>query len=128
MLKRLLVGGGIAGVLTVGIIIGSLTLGPVFAQTGNNDTGQGQATVQSVVDDDAAEAAVEGPDTDNIELEEQVGDQSEIDDSADEAAGEEEDIEGVEPADEQAQEESLTGGGHQDSEGENIDHQFDGIE
>jgi hypothetical protein len=121
MLRRLLVGGGIAGVLTVGIIIGSLSLGPVFAQSADTNP-PAQATVQSV-DDDAAEATLKGSDTDDIELKEQVGDQSEIDD--DEGAGEEEDIEGVEPADEQ---ESLPGGGHQDPEGENIDHQFDGIE
>ena len=95
MLKRLLVGGGIAGVLTVGIIIGSLTLGPVFAHTQDNTTPV-QATVQSVEDDDAIEAAVKGLDTDDIELEEQVGDQSELDDDADEAAVEGPDLDNVE--------------------------------
>jgi hypothetical protein len=110
MLKKVLTGIGFATVLTIGVVIGSLTLGPVFAQT-QYTSPPAQTVVQSPNDDDAAGAAVVGLDTDDIEFEEQVGDQSEIDDDADEAAREEEDIEGVEPADEQ---ESLPGGGHQD--------------
>jgi hypothetical protein len=94
MLRRLLVGGGIAGVLTVGIIVGSLTLGPVFAQSADTNP-PAQATVQSV-DDDAAEATVIGPDTDDIELEEQVGDQFELNDDADEAAAEGPDLDDLE--------------------------------
>jgi len=82
MLKKLLMGGGIAGVLTLGAIIGSLTLAPVLAnQTDANLPAQ--AVVQSVEDDDATEAAVAGPDLDDVE--EQVGDQSELDDDAAEA-------------------------------------------
>ncbi len=37
-------------------------------------------------------------------------------------------VEGVEQANEQAQEANLPGGGHQDTPGANVDHQFDGIE
>jgi len=37
-------------------------------------------------------------------------------------------VEGSEPANEQAQEKNLPGGGHQDAEGVNIDHQFEGVE
>jgi len=33
-----------------------------------------------------------------------------------------------EPANEQAQEKNLPGGGHQDAEGVNVDHQFEGVE
>lgn len=47
MLKKLLVGGGIAGVLTVGVIIGSLTLGPVFAAQTQPNTNPTQAVAQS---------------------------------------------------------------------------------
>jgi uncharacterized membrane protein YkoI len=46
MLKRFLVGACIVGVLMLGIIIGSLTLGPVFAHTQENTTPT-QAVVQS---------------------------------------------------------------------------------
>lgn len=37
-------------------------------------------------------------------------------------------VEANEPANEQAQEKNLPGGGHQDADGMNIDHQFEGIE
>jgi len=37
-------------------------------------------------------------------------------------------VEGSEPANEQAQEKNLPGGGHQDAEGVNVDHQFEGVE
>jgi uncharacterized membrane protein YkoI len=47
MLKKLLIGGGIVGLLTTGIIIGSLTLAPALAQSGNNATDQGQATISA---------------------------------------------------------------------------------
>jgi uncharacterized membrane protein YkoI len=46
MLKKVLTGTGIAAVLAIGVIIGSLTLGPVFAQTQPNTTPT-QAVVQS---------------------------------------------------------------------------------
>lgn len=94
MLRRLLVGGGIAGVLTVGIIVGSLTLGPVFAQSADTNP-PAQATVQSV-DDDAAEGKLKGSDIDDIELEQQVGDQSELSDDGDEAVVEGSDLDDVE--------------------------------
>ena len=93
MLRKLLVGGGIAGVLTVGIIVGSLTLGPVFAQSADTNPPP-QATVQSV-DDDAAEAKLKGSDIDDIELEQQVGDQSELSDDAAEAAVEDADLDNI---------------------------------
>jgi hypothetical protein len=40
----------------------------------------------------------------------------------------EEKDEAQEPANEQEEEENLPGGGHQDSEGVNVDHQFEGVE
>lgn len=39
-----------------------------------------------------------------------------------------EDVEADEPDNEQAQEKNLPGGGHQDAEGVNVDHQFEGVE
>ncbi len=37
-------------------------------------------------------------------------------------------VEANEPANEQAQEKNLPGGGHQDAEGANVNHQFEGVE
>lgn len=91
MLKKLLMGGGIAGVLILGTIIGSLTLAPVSAQPTDANP-PAQAIVQSVEDDDATEAVVAGPDLDDVE--EQVGDQSELDDAA-EAAVEGADLDNI---------------------------------
>ncbi len=93
MLKKVLTGAGIATVLTAMFLLGSLTLGSVFAQTTPTNSPT-QAAVQSVDDDDAAEAAVTGPDTDAVE--EQVGDQDELDDDAAEAAAEDPDMDAVE--------------------------------
>ena len=76
MLKKLLMGGGIAGVLTLGAIIGSITLAPVFAHSTDANP-PAQVAVQSVEDDGATEAAVAGPDLDDVE--EQVGEQNEVD-------------------------------------------------
>ena len=96
MLKKVLTGSGIVAVLALVFLLGSLSLGTVFAQTLPTNS-PAQATVQSVDDDDAAEAAVKGPDTDDIELEEQVGNQSELDDDdAAEAAVEDPDMDAVE--------------------------------
>jgi len=84
MLKKVLTGTGIAAALTAMFFLGSLALGSVFAQAQPSATPT-QAVVQSVDDDDATEAAVQGPDTDLVE--EQVGDQNELDnDDATEAA------------------------------------------
>ena len=52
-----------------------LLWGPVSASQTPNTSATSQAAIQSVDDDDAAEAAVKGPDTDSVE--EQVGDQTE---------------------------------------------------
>jgi len=93
MLKKLLMGVGIAGVLILGTIIGSLTLAPVFAQPTDANP-PAQAAVQGIEDDDAAEAAEQGPDMDSVE--EQVGDQNELDADADEAALEDSDLDNVE--------------------------------
>ena len=73
--KEVLIGTGMAAVLTVGGIIGALTMRPVSASQTPNTSATSQAAIQSVDDDDAAEAAVKGPDTDSVE--EQVGDQIE---------------------------------------------------
>jgi len=91
MLKKLLMGVGIAGVLILGTIIGSLTLAPVFAQPTDANP-PAQAAVQGIEDDDAAEAAEQGPDMDSVE--EQVGDQNELDDAA-EAAVEDADLDNI---------------------------------
>ncbi len=37
-------------------------------------------------------------------------------------------VEANEPANEQAQEKDLPGGGHQDADGATVDHQFEGVE
>jgi hypothetical protein len=50
--RKVLLGTGIAAVLTVGVMIGSLTLGPVFAQT-QDTSPPGQTAVQSPNDDQA---------------------------------------------------------------------------
>jgi len=91
MLKKVLAGAGIAAALTAMFFLGSLAVGPVFAQTQSNATPT-QAIVQSVDNDDATEAAMQGPDTDLVE--EQVGDQNELD--ADEPAVEGPDLDNVE--------------------------------
>lgn len=39
-----------------------------------------------------------------------------------------ESVEANEPANEQAQEKNLPGGGHQDADGTTVDHQFEGVE
>jgi len=39
-----------------------------------------------------------------------------------------ESVEANEPTNEQEQEKNLPGGGHQDAEGVNVDHQFEGVE
>jgi uncharacterized membrane protein YkoI len=69
MLKKLLIGGGIAGVLTTGIIIGSLTLAPALAQSGNNATDQGQATISAADAEAIALAANPGTSVDENDLE-----------------------------------------------------------
>jgi uncharacterized membrane protein YkoI len=73
MLKKLLIGGGIASVLTVGVIIGSLTLGPAFAQTGNNDTGKSQASISAADAEAIALAANPGTNIVENELEKDNG-------------------------------------------------------
>jgi len=80
MLKKLLMGGGIAGVLTLGAIIGSLTLAPVFAHSTDTNP-PAQAAVQSVEADDATETAVAGPDLDDVE------EQNEVDEAQPQYAG-----------------------------------------
>jgi uncharacterized membrane protein YkoI len=82
--KEVLIGTGIVAVLTVGGIIGGLTLGPVSASQTLNTSPTSQTAIQSIDDDDdAAEAAVKGSDTDSVE--EQVGDQTEGVSDAEEA-------------------------------------------
>jgi len=68
MKKRFLIGAGIVAVLTIGIIIGSLTLGSVFAQSSSNTTAP---TAVQGVNNDSTEA--NGADT------EQVNEQNEVD-------------------------------------------------
>jgi len=80
--KKVLAGIGIAATVAVVCLLGSLGLVPVFAQAPPSTNGT-QAIVQSADDDDAAEAAVKGPDTDAVE--DQVGEQNELDDDAAEA-------------------------------------------
>jgi uncharacterized membrane protein YkoI len=83
MLKKVLTGTGIVAVLTAGFLLGSLTLGPIFAHSADTNP-TAQATVQSV-DDDAAEALVKGPDTDAVE--EQVGSETELDEQQPQYSG-----------------------------------------
>ncbi len=73
MLKKLLIGGGIAGILTAGVIIGSLTLGAIFAQTGNNDTSQSQVSISATDAEAAALAANPGTSVVENELEKENG-------------------------------------------------------
>jgi uncharacterized membrane protein YkoI len=69
MNRKLLTGVGIAGVLIIGVVIGSLTLGPVFAQASHN-ANQTQTTVQ-----DQKDGSNEANGTDV----EQVDEQNEVD-------------------------------------------------
>jgi hypothetical protein len=94
MFKKMLTLPGIVAILAAVFLLGSLSLGTVLAL--QDTSPPAQAAVQSVDDDDATEAAVKGPDTDDIESEEQVGDQSEIDDDAAEAAVQGLDLDDVE--------------------------------
>jgi uncharacterized membrane protein YkoI len=71
--KRLLIGTGIAAVATAGFLLGNLALGPVFAQPQPATSPTPAQCAMQSADDDAAEAAVEGPDVDAVE--EEVGDQ-----------------------------------------------------
>jgi hypothetical protein len=91
MLKKVLVGTGIAAALGAVSLLGSLAAGPVLAARYSPPLS-------------SPTVAYADP------------------------AGETEGVEGVEPASEQAQEANLPGGGHQDPQGANTDHQFDGIE
>ncbi len=75
MLKKVLAGTGIATALTGMFFLGSLALGPVFAQTQPNTTPT-QAVVQSP-NNSSAEDNINSPDLDNVE--EQVGNQSQVD-------------------------------------------------
>jgi uncharacterized membrane protein YkoI len=75
MLKKVLAGTGIAAALTGMFLLGSLALGPVFAQTQVSTTPT-QAVVQST-NTGSAEDNIKGPDLDNVE--EQVGDQNQVD-------------------------------------------------
>ena len=73
--KKVLAGIGIAATVAVVCLLGSLGLVPAFAQAPPSTNGT-QATVQSADEqDDVAEAAVKGPDTDAVE--DQVGEQVE---------------------------------------------------
>ena len=73
--KEVLIGTGIAAVLTVGVIFDALTWGPASVSQTPNTISASQAAIQSGSDDNVAEAVVKGPDTDLVE--EQVGDQTE---------------------------------------------------
>jgi hypothetical protein len=75
MKKEVLIGIGIAAVLTVGVIFDALTWGPVSVSQTPNTRPTLQAVIQSGCDDDVAEAVAKGPDTDSVE--DQVGDWTE---------------------------------------------------
>ena len=65
MPKKLLTGAGVAAVLVVGVLLGSLTMGSAFAHSSSTPTPT-QASVQTA-NDDATEAVAEGPDVDAVE-------------------------------------------------------------
>jgi len=102
---------------------------PVFGDTPAAQAVTTQSTTQA--DNNAKENATEASnesisskaaDTDNVQ---DVNKQ----DNAQEANGAAEANEAAnEPAGEKAQEANLPGGGHQDQDGVNVDHQFEGIE
>jgi uncharacterized membrane protein YkoI len=71
MLKKVLAGTGIGAALTGMFLLGSLALGPVFAQTQPNTTPT-QAVAQNS-NSGSAEDNLKGPDLDKVE--DQVGDQ-----------------------------------------------------
>jgi uncharacterized membrane protein YkoI len=75
MLKKVLAGTGIAAALTGMFFLGSLALGPVFAQTEPNTTPT-QAVAQGP-NNGSAEDNVKGPDVDKVEK--QAGDQNQVD-------------------------------------------------
>ena len=107
MKRKFLTGVGIAAILIIGVVIGSLTLGPVFAQASDNTT-SAQTTVQDQEDD-----SNEANSADVDQIEEQVGDQNEVDKPNE--------------VDEQ-NETALPGGGHADQPGADAQHEFQGIE
>ena len=75
MLKKVLTGTGIAASLTGMFLLGSLALGPVFAQIPHNTTPT-QVVVQNS-GNSSAEDKAKGPDVDKVE--EQAGDQNQVD-------------------------------------------------
>ncbi len=75
MLKKVLVGTGIAAALTCMFLLGSLTIGPVFAQT-QTDNALTQVVSQSS-NNGSTEDKMQGPDLDNVD--QQVGNQTQID-------------------------------------------------
>jgi len=83
MLKKVLAGTGMAAALTGMLLLGSLALGPVFAQTQTNTTPT-QAVVQGL-NSGSDEGQVKGPDLDNVE--EQVGDQNQVDEQQPQYSG-----------------------------------------
>jgi uncharacterized membrane protein YkoI len=102
MLKKVLTGIGMAAALTGMFLLGSLALGPAFAQTQANTTPT-QAVVQSS-NTGSAEDNIRGPDLDNVE--EQVGDQNQVDEQQPQYTGsitvDESQYEGMSEADETA--------------------------
>jgi hypothetical protein len=102
MLKKVLAGAGVAAALTGMFLLGSLALGPAFAQTQPNATPT-QDVVQSS-NNSSAEDNINVPDLDNVD--EQVGDQNQVEEQQPQYTGsitvDEAQYEGMSEADEAA--------------------------
>jgi uncharacterized membrane protein YkoI len=83
MLKKVLVGTGIAAALTGMFLLGSLVLAPAFAQTQHSNSPT-QAVTQ-ISNNTPVEDDVQGPDLDKVE--EQVEDQNDVDEQQPQYAG-----------------------------------------
>ncbi len=92
--------------------ISRLVTTPARAQNSNTETQIGQQNGNDEKEAGVVEEKEKTEEKENFEKKEDV----------------EEKDEAEEPADEQEQEENLPGGGHQDSDGVNVEHQFEGVE
>jgi len=114
----------LAAVISGLVLVGGLSAGAAWAQS------SGSAPTTSVQQTPSQPAAPEAtsPDADSIQQGDQtspdVAGKAEPNEQAESKEGVEQETKGVEePGDEQ-----LPGGGHADPEGQNVDHQFEGVE
>jgi hypothetical protein len=103
------------------VLIGGLSAGAAWAQSGG-------PVPSSLVQGEAGQPAATSPDPDRLQQGDQtspdVPGQAEPNEQAESKEGVEQETKGAEePGDEK-----LPGGGHADPDGQNVDHQFEGVE